>query len=162
LKNSKPQAKSVNIRIVGHKLPGLEFNKDQGAQVDRKPVYLGIQKKDQVVDLVPGNAPNAEFNFSIDTISKPSEGLDLRGPFVHGKKGDRFLYLSWGELSEDGNFTMFRRAKIHLSAIPPKLMKTALSSAGVLEASLDLTDSKGGPICSSVDKMISWRILPAP
>ena len=36
--------------------------------------------------------------------------IDFGGPFVHGRKGERFLYLSWGAVDPD--FEMFRRAKL--------------------------------------------------
>jgi len=148
--------KTLSIRIIGHKLPGLKFGRTQGATIERKPVYLGMQRKDQVIDLVPGNVPKAVFNFTVDVIS--NDGLDFRGPFVHGVKGKRFLYLSWGEVA-NGNFSMFRRAKLHLSAINPKDISHALDANLVVEGSLDLTDEKGGPICGTVAKKISWQIV---
>jgi hypothetical protein len=39
------------------------------------------------------------------------EGLDWRGMYIHGPRGDRFLYLAWRELA--GN-TWIRRCKVSL------------------------------------------------
>jgi hypothetical protein len=154
----KTESKVLNIRILGHKLPGRKFTKSQGAQIDREPVYLGIQKKSEVVNLVPGDSSQALFSFAVEIMST-QEGIDFRGPFVHGKKGDRFLYLSWGELKKEGGFSMFRRAKLRLSAIGPEDLEYALSSRSrLLECHLDLTDKNGGPICGSeASRKASWR-----
>ncbi len=86
----------MNIRITGHRLPGIKFSISQGALVNREPVYFGIQKKEEVIDLVPGNARKAVFNFPVDVVTGSRGGLDFRGPHVQGKKGKRFVYLSWG------------------------------------------------------------------
>jgi hypothetical protein len=34
---------------------------------------------------------------------------------VQGRPGARFVYLTWGDVAEDGSFTMFRRAKLMLA-----------------------------------------------
>lgn len=152
---------TIEFQIIGEKLPGIKFSKSVGALVDREPVYLGIQKKDEVIDLVPGNARQAKFKFPI-TIQIDTDGnLDFRGPFVHGMKGYRFLYLSWGKIGADGNFEMFRRAKLPLTAIDTAQLKSAISSTTetVVEGRLELTDDKGGPICARVaDNKIRWQV----
>jgi len=61
---------------------------------------------------VPGDAPEAVFTFTIDAVTGDDGQIDFRGPFVHGKRGARFLYLSWGERFPDGRLQMFRRAKL--------------------------------------------------
>jgi hypothetical protein len=99
----------------------------------------------------------------VDVISSPGDYLGFRGPFVHGEKGMRFVYLSWGELGADGGFSMFRRAKLHLSAIDPGDLAESLDSdAPAVEGSLDLTDDGGGPICgSAASEKLRWRVLRA-
>jgi hypothetical protein len=129
--------------------------------VDREPVYVGIQKGNQVIALVPGDAPRVVFDFPVDVMSSSREGLDFRGPFVHGDRGKRFLYLSWGEVGENGRFSMFRRAKLPLSAIDAKHMVRSLSSTSlVVEGTLNLTDDKEGPICgTAVARVLDWKVL---
>jgi hypothetical protein len=88
--------------------------------------------------------------------------FDFAGPFVHGSKGDRFAYLSWGERGNDSSFTMFRRAKLGLSQIDRKDISKALSSVSpvTVECNINLTDEKGGPICGSVTKeKAKWQIV---
>ncbi len=122
-------------------------------------MYVGMQDKTEVVDPVQGDSNEVVFEFKIDVVN--SEDIDYRGPFVHGKKGERFLYLSWGEVRTKGSFEMFRRAKLHLSALDPDAVKCAISKGLVLEGVLGLTDERGGPLCSSVrPPKIKWKFVP--
>ena len=50
------------------------------------------------------------------------DGPDFRGPAVQGKRGERFLYLTWGDVGPDGEFEMFRRAKLMLDRVDPQVM----------------------------------------
>ena len=79
--------------MIGKNLPGLEFTVSQGALVDRKSIYLGIQRKDEAVDLVRGDAARAVFQLSVDVIENGRKDLEFRGPFVHARRGKEFLYL---------------------------------------------------------------------
>ena len=119
---------------------------------------MGIQKKREVIDLVPGNASRAVFEFFVDMIPDPEGEPDFRGPYVQGSKGKRFFYLSWGELKRDRGFEMFRRTTFHFAAIKSKDSKTAASSSKVLEGRVKLTDDRGGPICANIDSQISWSV----
>ena len=80
---------TLTIRIVGHQLPGRQV-----AGWDN--VHLGVQRGADVVDLLPGDVPEAVFQVTIDIVTDAQGQIDFRGPFVHGTKGERFLYLSWG------------------------------------------------------------------
>jgi Family of unknown function (DUF5990) len=149
----------LNLRIVGRDLPGIRFTKSQGALVHREPVYVGIQKKDEVIELFRGDAPQAVFNFSVEAIPDSKNGYDFRGPFVHGRKGDRFLYLSWGVVDKKGSFEMFRRAKIRFDGIDKRDLKRALSNSNrLVEGTIALTEG-GGPLCGSYDsRRLKWRV----
>jgi hypothetical protein len=68
---------------------------------------------------------------------------DFRGPAVHGKRGARFVYLTWGNIDEDGTFTMFRRAKLMLADLEP-----AFVGKSHVVATVHLTDEHGGPRCA--------------
>lgn len=78
---------------------------------------------------------------------------------VKGKRGDRFLYLNWGTVAEDGSFRLFRRAKICLSALDPALARQAIVQGAELHCTIDLTDAKGNPVCARLrPPAISWRV----
>jgi len=139
------------VRIVGTPLPGRRHG-------DLQHVHVGVQRGREVVDLVPGDAERAVFELDIDVVRTP-QGIDFRGPYVHGKKGERFLYLSWGELAPGGSFEMFRRAKLQLSALDAEQLDHAVAVQG----ELSLSDACGAPLCASVrPPKIVWKITLAP
>jgi hypothetical protein len=141
---------SLRVRVVGTGLPGVRFG-------DREHVHVGVQRGREVEQLVPGDAPRAEFDVEVNLVLT-EDGTDYRGPYVQGKRGERFLYLSWGEQPPGGEFTMFRRAKLHLSTWEPELVAEALANDHVIEGSLNLSDRCGAPLCASVrPPTITWR-----
>jgi Family of unknown function (DUF5990) len=137
----------VHIRIEGTDLPG----RSGGGEADALRlgnVHVGVQRKADVVDRVPADAPAATWNMNVET--REIDGLlDVGGPWVHGRPGARFLYLSWGTVEGD-RFTMFRRAKLLFGDIPTALLRAAHDGSGVLVARLALTDAQGGPLCARV------------
>jgi hypothetical protein len=137
----------VRIRIEGTDLPGHRG----GAEADALllgNVHVGVQRKAEVVDRIPADA--AAATWELDVASRDVDGLlDVGGPWVHGRPGARFLYLSWGTVEGD-RFAMFRRAKLLFGDIPTALLRTAHDDGGVLVAQLGLTDAQGGPRCARV------------
>jgi hypothetical protein len=90
-----------------------------------------------------------------DAVSMPS-GIDLKGPYIQGPTGGRFIYLSWVTVDAQGSFKMFRRAKLWIDAIPPSVIGDAVER-GLLVGRLGLTDPLGGPLCASVrPPVIEW------
>jgi hypothetical protein len=87
------------------------------------------------------------------------DGLDFRGPAVHGRRGERFLYLTWGNVEEDGSFRMFRRAKLMLGDVDPTIVRRAADTGAALRADVHLTDGRGGPMCARVrPPAIGWSV----
>ena len=63
-------------------------------------------------------------------------------------------------MDDDGAFTMFRRAKLWLDAIDPATLDAA-RQYGSLIARLELTDTKGHPLCAAVrPPLIRWTAAP--
>jgi hypothetical protein len=146
----------VRIRIEGSDLPGRRA----GAEADRLRlgnVHVGVQRRTEVVDRVPADAPRATWQFEV--TSREVDGLlDVGGPWVHGRPGARFLYLSWGAVT-DHRFDMFRRAKLMFGDIPTGLLRAAHDGTGVLTGRLRLTDDSGGPVCARVrPPEITWTV----
>jgi hypothetical protein len=67
-------------------------------------------------------------------------GSDVRGPYIQGRPGDRFIYLNWGSI-DDGRMDMFRRAKLMLADVPSDVLANA-AKTGLLVGRLGLTDAK--------------------
>ena len=113
----------------------------------------GVTQRSWFAQTQPGPAGNSTSSWSAATVS-----FDFRGPAVQGKRGERFIYLTWGDLDTVHGFQMFRRAKLMLDRIEPELIESA-THAGRLAATVDLTDDRGGPRCARVDPpAIAWSV----
>lgn len=142
---------ALSIRIVGTHLPGLRW-------CDQAPVHVGVQRGAEAVQLVRGDADEAVFDLSVEVVERDG-ARDFRGPFAQGKRGDRFLYLTWGTLDVDGRFSMFRRAKIRFAEIPAAEFAHALAAGTALVGTLTLTGDRGGPRCAAVrPPTIRWAV----
>jgi hypothetical protein len=116
----------MRLTIRGHHLPGRRCG-------PYRDVHVGLQVGRDPADLVPGDADRAEWVTDVRT-----EAGDFRGPAVQGRKGARFVYLTWGTYTDE-TFTMFRRAKLMLADLP---------SASEVTVEVDLTDESGMPRCA--------------
>jgi hypothetical protein len=146
----------VQIRIEGSDLPGRGEG-DEAARLRRDNVHVGVQRKAEVIDRVPADAPAAAWE--LEVTSREIDGLlDVGGPWVHGRPGARFLYLSWGAVDGPA-FAMFRRAKLLFGDIPTALLRAAHEEGGVLVGRLGLTDAEGEPKCARVRPPdIAWSL----
>ena len=52
----------------------------------------------------------------------------MRGPYIQGPPGGRFIYLSWGTVDGEGQFEMFRRTKLLLADVPTDVLEAAATS----------------------------------
>jgi hypothetical protein len=146
----------VLVRIEGSELPGRGPG-DEAGKLRLGNVHVGVQRKAEVVERIPATAESARWEFEV--VSREVDGLlDVGGPWVHGRPGARFLYLSWGAVDGDA-FAMFRRAKLLFGDIPTELLRRAHDGEGVLVARLGLTDAEGGPRCARVRPPdIDWSL----
>ncbi|MGH3316640.1 MAG: DUF5990 family protein [Nocardioidaceae bacterium] len=120
----------MRLVIRGHNLPGRRC----GMYDD---VHVGLQVGREPEGLVPGDADAAEWATEVRT-----DDGDFRGQAVHGRKGERFIYLTWGTIT-DGSFNMFRRAKLMLADLP--------LGADEVTVDVDLTDDAGMPRCARLE-----------
>jgi hypothetical protein len=136
----------MRLVIRGRDLPGASR-----PGFDR--IGVGLQVRSEPVGVVAGAATSAQWETEVSVVDD-----DFRGPAVHGKRGERFVYLTWGDLS-DGGFTMFRRAKLMLSHVHPALVADAAGEGRSLVADVVLTDERGGPRCARVDPpAVTWSV----
>ncbi|MEU0558901.1 DUF5990 family protein [Dactylosporangium sp. NPDC006015] len=144
----------MRIRIEGTDLPGRRPGADE---LRLHNVHVGVQRKAEVVDRVRADAPDVTWD--LEVTSREVDGLlDVGGPWVHGRPGARFLYLSWGAVTGD-EFAMFRRAKLMFGDIPTEVLRAAHDGAGTLHGRLGLTDAAGDPVCARVrPPAIAWTV----
>jgi hypothetical protein len=147
----------VRVVIEGFDLPGRTFCRPDGSRLDG--VHVGIQVGREPRELVAGDAVSARWELDVSVVTGPDGSLDFRGPPVQGKRGDRFLYLTWGNVDGMGQFDMFRRAKLMLNRVDQELVREAEQHQRQLVGTVRLTDSHGGPQCARVDPPhLEWAI----
>jgi hypothetical protein len=148
----------VQIRIEASDLPGRSCNPSPDSPGGYHNIHVGVQprnRRDELLGLVPADAPSATWTLEC-TAAPSAAGTDLKGLYIQGPPGGRFIYLSWGTVDDAQTFTLFRRAKLRLDAIPPAVIGSALS-LGLLVGRLGLTDAKGNPLCAAVrPSAIQW------
>jgi hypothetical protein len=79
---------------------------------------------------------------------------------VHGRRGERFLYLVWTRPGAGGVSERFGRAKLHLAPLA-QLLPPTVSDADdrTVIGSLALSDAQGRPVCASVrPPAITWQV----
>lgn len=151
----------MRIRIEGTDLPGrtcpppgtgdTPHHDAPHHETPYRDVYVGVQRRGrpgELLGLHPGDAASAHWELECTAKATPG-GIDVTGPYVQGRPGERFIYLSWGTVAGDGAFAMFRRAKLMLAAVDPDVVERA-ARTGLLTARVHLTDARGGPICARV------------
>ena len=144
----------MRLALVGTDLPGRTFRNPDGTPLDN--VHVGVQIRANPEHLVRGDATDARWELEIETTIGSDGQLDFRGLAVHGKRGERFIYLTWGNVDHTGTFKMFRRAKLMLNRVDQELILDA-KRRGHLSAQVRLTDDHGGPRCARVDPpAITW------
>ena len=142
------------VSIIGTNPPGRSFRRPDGTWM--RDVHVGVQVRRDPADLRPADAPDLRWDLEIDVVDRAGS-IDFRGPAVQGRRGERFVYLTWGDLGLVG-FEMFRRAKLMLDRIDAAVLRDALA-AGRLVATVDLTGDDGGPRCARVDPpAIAWGV----
>jgi hypothetical protein len=148
----------VRIRIEGVGLPGRSCGPSPDQPDGYHNIHVGVQRRDrpaEILGLTAADAHTVSWTIGAEVHAAP-KGTDVRGPFIQGRPGGRFIYLSWGTLDGDGAFHMFRRAKLLLNEIPRAVIAAAID-AGLLVGRLGLTDANGNPLCAAVrPPVITW------
>lgn len=135
------------LRIRGYELPG-------SACGEYRDVHVGTQRGRDPDQLVRADADEVVFDVPMETVTAADGTVDFKGPYVQGRPGARFTYLTWGELPPGGEFAMFRRAKLFLADLPPEA-----SAGGIAHTEIALTDGRGLPRCAGLrPPRITWRL----
>ena len=154
----------LHIRIDAVDLPGRTCRASaDGKAPAYADIHVAVQRRDRPAELLdpqPGDAASATWTLECTATASPT-GIDVKGPYVQDRLGRRFIYLSWGTVDDQGRFTMFRRAKLMLDAVPADTLAAAARD-GLLVGRLGLTDHDGNPRCARVEPpRITWTAEPA-
>jgi hypothetical protein len=149
----------VQIRIEGTDLPGASCGPSPERPAGHVGIHVGLQRRAkpaELLSLTPADAPAATWTLDAIVTPGPDGPADLKGPYIQGPPGGRFIYLNWGTVDDSGEFALFRRAKLWLQAVPPEVLASA-AERGVLVGRLPLTDARGNPLCASIrPPLIEW------
>jgi hypothetical protein len=149
----------VLIRIEGYDLPGASCGPGPDYPDGHPNIHVAVQRRNkpaELLGLVRGDAPTVAWTLEC-SAAEVAGGVDVKGRYVQGPPGGRFVYLSWGVVTA-GEFTMFRRAKLMLDGVPTDVLRAALNG-GVLVGRLGLSDEKGNPRCAAVrPPLIEWSL----
>ncbi len=121
-------------------------------------VAMRIQKgKDELLEPSHSDPSRLIFEFEVRADLSQTEPNFL-GPFAHGPKGGRFIYLNSGSYAGQGGTIWARRAKISLVSVTLDMVKNVLDTPGSrLETTIRGIGSDGGPVCASV-KGLEWTV----
>jgi len=136
---------NVNARIICEGMPAHQFDGFDG----RREIRVELQTKSGHEAGRPLGRNALAFTVEFTVKSSPDSVLDFAGPAVHGKRGERFFYLSWSG-TKAGKREMFRRIKVHLRDLTGKQLTKAIGTNGVLVARIQAVAKDGGPACASV------------
>ena len=158
-KSSKPRnaAPTVPIRLVctgwpEHGFEGLGFGRN---------IRVELQTRDGHEAGGPAAEQGHQWSTSVTVRPLEDGTFDFSGPAVHGKRGERFFYLSWSGES-GGVRVMFRRLKIHLRDVKASQWSTVLRAGArkQLQARVHAVAKDGGPACASVPLLDGGWTLP--
>jgi len=122
-------------------------------------VLFGPQRG-RTVDEFVSASQTTEFAYRADAIDSP-HGLDFRGNDVHGKRRDRFLYLSWGLPDVSEPFVMFARSKIMFADLPSDLLEQAIFTSATLRCTMPASTGRSDPAVGTLrPPAITWSLDP--
>lgn len=142
---AKSNKQTVRVRLVCEGLPADRFAGFDG----RRDVRVELQTKDGHEAGSPAGKGALAWVTEV-TVKTGADGLpDFSGPAVHGKRGERFFYLSWSS-EKVIHRDRFRRIKIHLRDLTQAQLAQAMKTGGTLVARVHAVAKDGGPACASV------------
>jgi hypothetical protein len=146
----------LTIKVICKDFPGQEFF-DKYDGLDHSNIHLGIQKGEEVLELVPGDSKTAEFAPTFRVAEVDGGKTNFLGPYAKGTKDQRFFYLCWGDVKL-GGFHMFRRAKIQLSHLSWKQVEKAVKAGKPITVNISLTGKDGSPVCATLKPpYVEWE-----
>jgi hypothetical protein len=133
----------ITIEIICNNLPGSKWD-------ERGPIYLGIQKGKEIKDARSADAERIRFNPVLRVRGHTDGSANFLGPFAHGPRGGRFIYLVWAVMSGETPVAMAGRIKILLDHIEWANVQRAAAKGQSIKVTIPLTSEKGRPVFASV------------
>ena len=150
---SKLPGQIVRVVLACEGVPVHRFEGCDG----RREIRVELQTKEGHEAGTPAGKGSFKWTTEITAKTGADGSLDFAGPAVHGKRGERFFYLSWSGV-RNGHREMFRRIKIHLRDVTPAQLARVVTTGGALVARVHAVAKDGGPACASVPILGGWIV----
>jgi len=140
----------ITLRIVLRRpTPGVDFALQKGGGSKYETVQA--QRSSANADL--------KFEFPVTVRSDKDGAPDFFGTFVHGVRGDRYVYIDIGTYAGQANTYWSRRLKVPISRITWELVNSQSTLVGEIPG----TGKDGGPSCAyawlkTLDEPWQWQI----
>ena len=142
----------LGIRIIIQQpLPGVVYGLQKGGGNNYETIQSQL-------------AQDADLLFTcLISVKGDGEKYDLPdfgGPFVHGTKGARFIYLDIGKTARQLNTSWSRRLKIPLAGITWDTVRRIADHPNLeLSTKVAGIGKDGGPNCATVKPFDGWSIV---
>jgi hypothetical protein len=148
----------LKVDIIGENLAEVDFG-PRGAGDGRTRLFLGIQKGDDIVDIVRCDGEQATFPAVFAVSPLPDGATNFLGPYAHGPRAARFCYLCWLAEEAAGQAPVrFARIKLPLGALRWETVEAAARAGTPVGMRFSLVGKGGGPVCASVpNESIQWE-----
>ena len=133
----------IAVEITCTNLPGSTWD-------ERGPIHLGIQKGDEIEDAQSADLERIKFSSTLRVRRHTDGSANFLGPYVHGPRTGRFIYLVWAVIHGKTPIAMAGRVKILLNHIGWNDVERAAANGRSIKVTIPLTDKKGRPVFASV------------
>jgi hypothetical protein len=145
---------TIAVRLVCEGLPADRFEGFDG----RRGIRVELQTKDGHEAGLAAGKDALVWNTTATVKTGANGQPDFAGPAVHGKKGERFCYLSWSS-DRFGHREMFRRLKVQLRDLTAAQIAKAVKTDATLVARVHAVAKDGGPACATVPLLGGgWKV----
>ena len=133
----------ITVEIICTKSPGSKWD-------ERGPISLGIQKGEGIEDAQSADLERIKFK-PVLRVRRHTEGsANFLGPFAHGPRTGRFIYLVWAVMRGKTPLAMAGRIKLMLDHIEWGDVERAAAKGRSIKVTIALTNEKGRPVFASV------------
>jgi hypothetical protein len=133
----------IRIEVICTRLPGIQWG-------NRGPVQLGIQTREALLEPAPANLERVVFRPEFRVRRHTDGSANFLGPFAHGPRAERFIYLDWVIMEGSSPAALLGRIKVHLNHIGWTHVEKAAAQKKSIKVTLALTSAKGKPVFASV------------
>ena len=135
--------RELTVEIICTKPPGTDWD-------GVGPVHLGIQKDETIEQAAPADRARIVFCPVLRVRRNADGSANFLGPYAHGPRAERFIYLNWVVVRGGVPFERLGRIKLHLNHIDWTHAERASANDKPSKVTLELTGAKGKPVFASV------------